>query len=118
MDYFIALTVNGLLSGAIYALVGVAFVVVFKAGAVLNLSLGEWVMLGARLTGVGMQAMSLPLLVAFGLSSTVLALIAWGFNKFVLRFLYAGSAIAILTAHPSSGKRYSRYGCANVHWRT
>ena len=52
MDFFLTLLVGGLLSGPVYALVGAAFIVVYRASQVMNFSLGEWVSLGARTTGV------------------------------------------------------------------
>ena len=68
MDFFLALLISGLLSGSVYALVGAAFVVVYRASSVLNFSLGEWVSLGARLTGVGYQTIGLPLVGAMAVA--------------------------------------------------
>lgn len=98
MDYFLALLVGGLLSGAVYALVGVAFVVVFRASAVLNFSLGEWVSLGARLTGAGVQAVGLPLAAALAAALAVLSLLALAFNRAVLRPLIGRPVVAVVMA--------------------
>ena len=98
MDYFLALTVSGLLSGAVYALVGVAFVVVYRASAVLNFSLGEWVSLGARTTAAGMHAGGLPLPGGLGLAIVVMIALAIAFNRLVIRPLIGRPIVAVVMA--------------------
>lgn len=98
MDYFLALLVSGLLSGAVYALIGVAFVVVYRASAVLNFSLGEWVNLGARVTGAGIHAAGLPLLVALAAAVGLLSLLAVVFNWLVVRWLIGRPIVAVVMA--------------------
>jgi branched-chain amino acid transport system permease protein len=49
MEQFVQLFVAGLSVGAIYALVSLGFVLVFKSTRVLNLAMGEFVMVGAYL---------------------------------------------------------------------
>lgn len=98
MDYFFALLISGLLSGAVYALVGVAFIVVYRASAVLNFSLGEWVSLGARITGVGVSAAGLPLIVAIAAGIGALSLLAVAFNRLVVRHLISRPVVAAVMA--------------------
>src|SRR5262249_23686072 len=47
--FFVSLVVNGLLAGAIYALIALAFVVVYKSSRMINFAVGEWVMFGSLL---------------------------------------------------------------------
>ena len=49
MEQFVQLMVAGMSVGAIYALVSLGFVLVFKSTRVLNLAMGEFVMVGAYL---------------------------------------------------------------------
>ena len=98
MDYFLALTVSGLLSGAVYALVGIAFVVVYRASAVLNFSLGEWVSLGARVTGISIQATGIPLLGGLVAGLAVMAGLAIAFNRLVVRKLIGRPIVAVIMA--------------------
>lgn len=98
MDYFLALAVSGLLSGAVYALVGVAFVVVYRASSVLNFSLGEWVSLGARTTAAGVHGLGLPLAGALFLAAAVLATLALAFNRIVLHPLIGRPVVAAVMA--------------------
>jgi len=98
MDYFLTLIIGGLLSGAVYALVGMAFVVVYRASSVLNFSLGEWVSLGARLTGIGVQVGGLPILAAVAGALGALSLLAIAFNRIVIRRLIGRPVTAIVMA--------------------
>lgn len=98
MDYFLPLVLNGLLSGAVYALVGAAFVVVYRASGILNFALGEWVSLGARLTGVGMQGVGLHLVPALAAAIAVTAAIAALFNHIVVRRLIGRPFVAMVMA--------------------
>jgi len=98
MDYFLALLVSVLLSGAVYALVGVAFVVVYRASAVLNFSLGEWVSLGARVTGAGVQTAGLPVIGAFAGAAALLVVLAAVFNRLVVWRLSGRAVVAVVMA--------------------
>ena len=49
MLFFLSLTIEGALAGALYALIALAFVVVYKASRVINFALGEWQMLATLL---------------------------------------------------------------------
>src|SRR5262249_33347179 len=59
MLFLVALVVDGALAGAIYALIALGFVVVYKASRVLNFALGEWLMLGALLVAAGVHRLAL-----------------------------------------------------------
>lgn len=98
MDYFLTLVVNGLMSGAVYALVGAAFVVVYRASSVLNFSLGEWVGLGARLTGIGVQALGLPAAGALAGAVAAMFALALAFNALVIRKLVSRPIVAVVMA--------------------
>ncbi|MCB1742228.1 MAG: branched-chain amino acid ABC transporter permease, partial [Gammaproteobacteria bacterium] len=96
MDYFLAIVVSGLLSGAIYALMGIALVVIYRSSGVLNLSLGEWAMLGARLTGSSAQLFGLPLMGAIATALVALSLLAVAFNRLVIRHLIARPVVSVV----------------------
>jgi len=59
MSYFLALVIDGALAGAIYALIALAFVLVYRASAMMNFALGEWVVFGAVLAGTGLHFLQL-----------------------------------------------------------
>jgi branched-chain amino acid transport system permease protein len=92
--FFAALLVNGLLAGAIYALLALAFVVVYKASGTINFALGELAVLGSRLVATGIHAMGLGLAGAGVGAGATMAAIGVGFNRLVLRHLLGRPLIA------------------------
>ena len=61
MSYFIEVMLNGVLASAIYALIGLAFVIVYKASRVINFALGEFLMIAVRLVATGLYVFGLGL---------------------------------------------------------
>jgi len=55
--FFAFLVVDGALAGAIYALVALAFVVVYKASRMINFAVGEWTMVGSRTAAAAGQVL-------------------------------------------------------------
>ena len=96
MRFFAALLVNGLLAGAIYALLALAFVVVYKASGAINFALGELTVLGARLVATGIHAIGLGLVGSVVGAGATMAAIGGGFNRLVLRHLLGRPLIASL----------------------
>ena len=87
MLFFVALLVDGVLAGAVYALVALAFVVVYKASRMINFALGEWVMIGPRLVTLGLHGAGLGLAGALALATAGMVALAIAFNRVVLRRL-------------------------------
>lgn len=87
MHYFLALLIQGALSGAVYALIAQAFVMVYKASRLANFALGEWVTLGAVLVGLGMAAFGLGFAAALLLAVAAVFCLASIFNRVALRRL-------------------------------
>jgi branched-chain amino acid transport system permease protein len=96
VPFFVALVVDGALAGTIYALIALAFVVVYKASRMLNFALGEWTMVGAGLVAAGVHAAGLPLIPALALAGAGMAGLALGFNRLVLRPLVGRPVIALI----------------------
>lgn len=94
MRFFAALLVNGLLAGAIYALLALAFVVVYKASGTINFALGEMAVLGSRLVAAGIHVMGLGLAGAGVSAGATMAAVGAGFNRLVLRHLLGRPLIA------------------------
>jgi branched-chain amino acid transport system permease protein len=96
VSFHLAVVVDGALTGALYAPVALAFVVVYRASGVINFALGEWTMLGAALTATGLWALGLDLPVSLGIAC--LAMIAFGlaFNRVVLRPLQGRPVVALI----------------------
>ncbi|MGH7384443.1 MAG: branched-chain amino acid ABC transporter permease [Candidatus Rokuibacteriota bacterium] len=96
MLFFAALLVDGLLAGAIYALVALAFVVVYKASGAINFALGELAMLGSRLVATGVHVLALGLGGAIVSACAGMVAMALGFNRLVLRHMTGRPLIALI----------------------
>lgn len=106
MNYFITLIVNGVSIGAVYALIAVGFVVVFKATRVLNFAHGSVLLLGAVVLArlhahIGFW---LALVAAIAASTVMAALIYWvvmrraeGADEGTLAILTIGVDVLLLT---------------------
>jgi branched-chain amino acid transport system permease protein len=94
--FFLALLVDGALAGVIYALVALAFVVVYKASRMMNFALGEWVMLGSRLVATGLHPLGFALGGALALGCAGTVALALAFNRWVLRRLVGRPLIALI----------------------
>ena len=95
MGFFVALLVDGALAGVVYALIALAFVVVYKASRVINFALGEWVMFGSRMVAAGPH-LGLGLAGALGLGCTGMVMLAVAFNRVILRPLVGHPTISLI----------------------
>ena len=96
MRFFVALLVDGALAGAIYALIALGFVVVYKASRVINFALGEWLMLGALLVAVGAYRLALGLPGALLAACVGMIGFAVLFNRLVLRRLVGRPVVSLI----------------------
>ena len=96
MAFFAALVVDGALAGALYALIALAFVVVYKASRMINFALGEIVMLGVGLVATGVHVAGLPLGAALAAAAAGMIVLALAFNRLVLRRLVGRPLIALI----------------------
>jgi branched-chain amino acid transport system permease protein len=96
MWFFLALVIDGALAGAIYALIALAFVLVYKASGMINFAIGEWIMVGALLAGTGMHLLHLGPVGALILSGTGMIALAAGFCRLAVRRLVARPAISAI----------------------
>src|SRR5262245_38137047 len=96
MSYFLALVIEGTLAGAIYALIALAFVLVYKASRMINFALGEWVMFGALLAGTGAQLLHLGPVGALLFAAVAMIALAAGFSHVVVRRMVGRPAIAAI----------------------
>ncbi|MGJ3263353.1 MAG: branched-chain amino acid ABC transporter permease [Salinarimonas sp.] len=75
---------EGFVSGVLYALIALGFVLIFKASGVFNFAQGIMVVFAA-LTLVGFYAMGVPAIVALVLAVAVMFVLAWTVERVVLR---------------------------------
>ena len=73
MSTFVQLLVNGLGKGAVYALLALGFVVIFKATEVINFAHGSLALIGGYIIAVNVDALGFPLAAALGIGGAGLA---------------------------------------------
>ncbi|NTV63318.1 MAG: branched-chain amino acid ABC transporter permease, partial [Oscillochloris sp.] len=96
MEKFIQLSLSGIANGAIFALVALGFVLIFKSSDVINFAQGELLMIGAYLTFMTVQQFGIlwpvGVVIAVALSAVVGVLI----EQLVLRPLIGEPAISVI----------------------
>src|SRR6266851_2039106 len=96
MSYFLALVIDGALAGAIYALIALAFVLVYRASAMMNFALGEWLVFGAVLAGTGLHFLQLGTVGALIFAALGMIALAAGFYRLAVRRLVARPALSAI----------------------
>ena len=94
MVFFFSLLVDGALAGAIYALIALAFVLVYKASRMINFAIGEWVMWGALLVGAGVHTIGVGPIEAVVFACAAMIALAFAFSRLLLRQMTAPPVIA------------------------
>ena len=85
MLFFASLLVNGKLAGAVYALIALSFVVIYKSSRMINFAVGEWVMFGSLLVATGLHVLAIGLAPAIILACAGMVVLACAFGRLVLR---------------------------------
>ncbi|MBL4907843.1 MAG: branched-chain amino acid ABC transporter permease [Sneathiella sp.] len=98
LQFFLEVLISGLLTGSLYSLVALGFVLIFKASGVFNFAQGA-MMLFAALSLVGFQELlGVHWTVAFVMAIAVMVLLAWCVEKFVLGKLVNQEPIILFMA--------------------
>jgi branched-chain amino acid transport system permease protein len=96
MEKFIQLSVSGISSGAILALVALGFVLIFKSSDVINFAQGELLMVGGYLTYVMLAWLNLPWVIGVPIAIILSALIGILIEHGVLRHLIGEPIISVI----------------------
>lgn len=96
LGFFLNLVVNGIVVGALYALVALGFVLIYKASGVINLAQGELVLLGAYIGLTFSTSLQVPFVLALLLSIGVSALVGIVIERTVLRPFIGEAPISII----------------------
>ena len=96
MIFLAALLVDGALTGAIYALIALSFVIVYKASRMINFAVGECVVLASRLVALGTHGLGLGVAGGLAVGCAGMVAVMLGFNEAVLRHLAGRPVIALL----------------------
>ncbi|MBN8509355.1 MAG: branched-chain amino acid ABC transporter permease [Burkholderiales bacterium] len=107
MGFFLETLIGGLMSGMLYALVALGFVLIFKASGVFNFAQGAMVLFAALAMArfaewfpalLGFDSKLLANLIAFVGAMAVMVLVAWLIEKLVLGRLVNQEGITLLMA--------------------
>ncbi|RUO97546.1 branched-chain amino acid ABC transporter permease [Hyphomicrobium sp.] len=113
--FFVEVLVGGLLSGVMYALVAIGFVLVYKTSGVFNFAQGA-MLLFAALTFVSLVEKGVPFALAFLVTLAVMALLGIAIERTVLRPLVNKPPITLFMA--TLGLAYVLEGSAQLLWGT
>ena len=96
MAYLAALVIDGALAGVVYALVALAFVVVYKASRIVNFALGEWMMVATAFVAAGVHVGGLGLGQALAGAAAMMVGLGVAFNRLVLRPLVGRPLVSLI----------------------
>ncbi len=95
--FFVEVLIGGLMTGVMYALVALGFVLIFKASGVFNFAQGSMVLFAA-LFFVGFIDLGVPLWLSLLLTLAVMVVLAFAVERVVLRPLVGQPAITLFMA--------------------
>jgi branched-chain amino acid transport system permease protein len=87
---------SGLSTGAIYALIGIGFSIIYNATGIINFAQGEFVMLGGMLTIFLLDTVKLPLWAAIILAVLLATAVGLIFERLAIRPLRKASPISLV----------------------
>jgi branched-chain amino acid transport system permease protein len=113
MSFFLEVLIGGLLSGVMYSLVALGFVLIYKASGVFNFAQGALVFYAA-LTYVGLLEVGLAWWMAVPATLVVMVIVGLLTERFVLRPLVNQPQISLLMA--TIGLTFFIEGVAQLQW--
>ena len=113
MSFFFEVLIGGLLSGVMYSLVALGFVLIYKASGVFNFAQGAMVFFAA-LTFVGLQEKGLPFWLALPATLAAMVILALAIERVVLRPLVNQPQITLFMA--TIGLAFFIEGLAQLMW--
>ena len=111
--FFFEVMISGMLSGVMYSLVALGFVLIYKASGVFNFAQGAMVLLAA-LTFVRFLEMGMPMWLALAVTLLVMVVLAVIIEKVVLSRLVNQPLIILFMA--TIGLNYFLEGLAQGVW--
>lgn len=113
MNFFFEVLIGGLLSGVMYSLVAIGYVLIYKSSGVFNFAQGAMVFFAA-LTTVGFIKLGVPFWFAVALSFVCMVLLGLFTEKVVLRPLVSQPEISLFMA--TIGLTFFIEGLAQLMW--
>jgi branched-chain amino acid transport system permease protein len=122
-EVFAQVTVNGIAVGAIYALVALGIVLIYKATEVLNFAHGDLLVLGAFTAWALIAGAGLPFWAGLLLAVAFVGALSWGLDRVVIRRIagqpqFAGVMLTIALAFMIRGAVSMGFGSESQSFRT
>ena len=95
--FFGEVVIGGILSGVMYSLVALGFVLIYKASGVFNFAQGVMVLFAA-LSLVGLMERGVPLLLAIVLTGLIMLALAFAIERVILRYMVNQEQIILFMA--------------------
>jgi len=95
--FFGEVVIGGILSGVMYSLVALGFVLIYKASGVFNFAQGVMVLFAA-LSLVGLMERGVPLLLAVALTGLIMLALAFAIERVILRYMVNQEQIILFMA--------------------
>ena len=111
--FLMEVIVNGLLTGVLYSLVALGFVLIFKASGVFNFAQGAMVLFAA-LTLVGLIEHGVPVIIAIFLTAAAMVALAVLIERLMLRHLVNQEGIILFMA--TIGLNFILEGAGQIAW--
>src|SRR2546423_8824204 len=100
MEFFLQLSLNGIVVGSIYALVALGFVIIYKSSGILNFAQGEFLLLGAYVFWAMVETAQVPLAWALALTVVFSVLLGLAMERLVLRPVIGEPIISVVMVTP------------------
>ncbi len=113
MDQLLQFLISGITVGAIYALVGLGFAIIYNASDVVNFAQGEFVMIGA-MSAIFLYNAGLPLVVAAAAAVAITMLVGMALEKLAIE--QAKNATVVSTIIITIGASIFLRGAALLIW--
>jgi branched-chain amino acid transport system permease protein len=88
--------ISGLATGAIYALIGLSFAIIFNSTGIINFAQGEFVMLGGVLAIVSVTTLKLPIIMAIVVAVAGTTAVGVVFERVAIRPLKNATPLALI----------------------
>ena len=113
--FFLEVLIGGLLSGTLYSLVALGFVLIYKASGIFNFAQGTMVLFAA-LTFVGVLELGAPALLAAVVTLAVMVVLAFAVERFIFRHMVNQPQVILFMA--TIGLAYFLEGLGQTVWGT
>jgi branched-chain amino acid transport system permease protein len=104
VELFSQVLISGVTLGSLYALVGLGFVVIYRATKVVNFAQGEMLMLGAILALYFHSDLGLPYIIAFLVTIVICGLFGIALERIAYRPLLNASVVTLILATVAVGQ--------------